>query len=168
MTYETSKVRKLMRWRFLMKAVGSFDQKTQAIVLSCWGAAILSLFLALYTVNAAVQAKHELATALSKEPAVPVLVSKDLVTEEISPIADQLKMLFQGLIVQPGHNGSLLVASSNGADFREWLTSLGYLEVLNSQARWRLIDFCVGASCGGSMLMKADLQAQKNSFVVTH
>lgn len=165
MIYDTRTFRNMLRWRFILKAFETFDQKTRTIVLSCWLIALLALFLALYTVGAAVEAKRMLASASVGEPALPILVTKTLTPDEIKPVAERLQKLFPGITAQTGKNATLVITAGNSALFRDWLISMGYLETLVPQSRWRIIEFCVGGACGGSSLMKAVLTVEKNSFV---
>lgn len=150
--------------QILKKAVESFDKATMVIVASCWGGAILVMLFALYTINASVAAKKQVAEAAASEPSLPKMVTRPPEVAEMKPIVERLQKRFPEVTFSLGGDRSLGVTATDGSKFRTWLTVLSYIDTISPQYRWQIKDFCVGATCSTSTPMKATLTAQKISF----
>lgn len=154
---------KAMAPKFAMKAVQTFDKATMVVVGACWGAAILMMAFALYTVSLSASTKRAAEAAAASEPALPKITRKPMEMHDAQVMVDRLQHRFAGINFSLGSDQSVSVTTNDGAKFREWLNALGYIDTVSPQYRWSLREFCAG-KCQGNMLMQAVLTGEKISF----
>ncbi|MFA6280681.1 MAG: hypothetical protein WC612_07855 [Bdellovibrionales bacterium] len=152
--------------RLIGRVVQSFDKATIVIVASCWGAALLVIVFALYTLNLSVQSKKSVVEASAREPFLPKIVIKAPDASEIGVIIDRMKSRFPDITFTLANDQSLAISAVEGAKFRTWLTVLSYVDTISPQYRWQIKDFCVGMKCPAATPMKATLVAQKITFLM--
>lgn len=151
----------------VQKAIVSFDKATIVIISACWGGAIMLMLFALYTINASVTAKKNLAEALATEPSLPKMVNRPPEANEIKPIVERLQKRYADVTFNYGSDKSVTVSAQDGSKFRTWLTVLSYIDTISPQYQWQIKELCVGLVCGGNAPMKAVLTAQKISFTTS-
>ncbi len=149
--------------RIVAKAVASLDKATALIVSAAWLAALVTLILAVFAVHGAVSAKKEAADAKISEPSLPKATTNPISQREAQAIVDRLQHQFPDIKVELGGNQAILVKSSDGSKFHQWVTALGYVDTMSPQYRWTLSDFCVGA-CSNQELMRATVTGQRVVF----
>lgn len=149
----------------MARAVHTFDRAMVFVVLTCWGAALLVMAGALYTLHMSMIAKKEALEALAQEPGLPKIVTKAPTLKELEPLIDRMKKLFPEIsFVMPRGDSTLTVTASSPNHFRLWLTVLSYIDTISPQYRWSLKEFCVGSRCDRTTPMRAILTAEKISF----
>ncbi|MGB9153571.1 MAG: hypothetical protein WCD70_10850 [Alphaproteobacteria bacterium] len=149
--------------RLVAKAVTTLDKSTSVVVSTCWCAALVTLILAVFSVHSAVTAKRDAAEALVAEPVLPKASSTPINPHEAQLILDRLQHQFPDIKFEMGSGGAIIIRSTDGAKFHEWITSLSYIDAMAPEFRWTLRDFCVGA-CPAQDLMKAVVAGQKTVF----
>jgi hypothetical protein len=145
------------------RAMRTFDHATMVVVGTCWGAAILMTVFALYAVSLSVSTRRAAADAVVAEPVLPKIVRSPMNAHDIQPLVDRLQHLFPAISFSLGNDHLLTVAAGDGSKFREWITVLGYIDVLSPKYRWTIKELCVG-KCSGGNLMRAVLTGESVSF----
>lgn len=164
MKYQLSSYAKMMSPGLVARALQTFDKGTIVIVSVSWGAALVIVLFALYTLNASVAAKRQMIDAAAGEPSLPRMSTRAPEVKEIKPLVDRLQKRFPDINFSLGTDRSLTVSATDGSRFRIWLTVLSYIDTISPQYRWQMKDFCVGVQCANSVPMRAILTAQKISF----
>ncbi|HUY67739.1 MAG TPA: hypothetical protein VMV79_00375, partial [Alphaproteobacteria bacterium] len=136
---------------------------TMVVVGACWGAALLMVVFALYTVHLSAAAKQDAVKALVAEPILPQIARAHIDTRDAQALTERLQHDYPDLKFTLGRDGSLQVVATDGAQFREWMTALSYIDTISPQYRWSMQEFCVG-KCSGSGLMSATLIGERVSF----
>jgi hypothetical protein len=149
--------------KFVTKAVQTFDRATTIVVGACWIAAVLMMAFALYAVTFSASTRRAAETAAAAEPVLPKIVKKPMDAHDAKPLLDRLQHRYPGITFSLGRDQELLVAATDGAKFREWLTVIGYIDTISPKYRWTMKEFCVG-KCGSSTIMHAVLSGEKVSF----
>jgi len=154
---------KIFSPRIVMKAMVSLDKSTAVIISACWLAALVTLILAVFAIHGAVSTKKEAADALAIEPVLPKADTSAISVREVQSIMDRLQHQFPEIKFEPGANESIVVKSSDGSKFHQWVSALTYIDTMAPQYRWTLPEFCVG-SCSSQDLMRAVVQGQRVVF----
>ncbi len=160
----TNDIAKALSPRFMNKALETLDRASMIVVALCWGGALAFSALAVYTINSAVVARNEATRVAASEPLLPKITKKPPDIKDVQPLIDRLQKRFPEINFSLSSDKSLTVSSTDGAKFRQWLTVLGYIDTALPQYRWAIKEFCVGGACGGSVLMKSTLTAEKLTF----
>ncbi len=146
------------------KVLYTFDKATMVVVSATWGAILLLILFALYTVNLSVEAKRQMLESAAMEPDLPRILTRRPEASEIRPLLERLQKRFPEIGFSLANDLTLTVTASDGAYFRTWLTVLSYIDTISPQYRWQIKEFCVGTQCRGSVPMQAFLTAQKITF----
>jgi hypothetical protein len=144
------------------KALQTFDRATTIVVGACWGAALLMVVFALYTVFLAASTKRAAEEALVAEPVLPKVVRTPMASHESQQLVERLQHLYPDVVFSLGGDG-LAVRATDGAKFHEWLAAVSYLDSASAQYRWTVKEFCVG-KCEANEIMHAVLVGEKISF----
>lgn len=165
MKLDFAPVLKALSPSMIAKVVQTFDRFTLVIIGISWLVTIIIMLFALYTVNLAVSAKKEAEQALADEPALPVITRIPVGnSKEIQIMLERLQHRYPEVNVG-WQNGGLIITGANGSRYHQWLMAIGQVDTLYPQYRWKIKEFCVGATCGDNKpLMGIDLVGEKVSF----
>lgn len=164
MKFDFQSIGKAFAPRYIAKAMQAFDKVTMVVVSVCWGAALVLMVLAMYTVHLSLEAKRQVVEAAATEPSLPKMVSRAPEAKDIAPLVERLQKRFSDINFTLANDRTLTIYTADGAKFRAWLTVLSYVDTISPQYRWTIKSFCVGGQCPGNVPMKAVLSAQKVSF----
>jgi hypothetical protein len=149
--------------KMVSKALQTFDRATTIVVGTCWGAALLMIVFALYTVSLSASTKRATEEALVAEPILPKIVRGPIEAHDAQQLTERLKHRYPEITFSLGADQSLTISSNDGNKFHEWLAVLSYIDTISPQYRWMVKDLCVG-KCVASGLMRATLTGEKVSF----
>ncbi|MBI1274022.1 MAG: hypothetical protein GC131_08060 [Alphaproteobacteria bacterium] len=148
----------------VQRALMSLDRAALVIVGSTWGAAMVMVAIALYTVSLAKDASADLDMALAAEPSLPRLEQTSMEFEDTNKIVERLKKRYEGIVYETGKNGELLIKATNADSFSTWMASLSYLDTVAPDVRWSLAAMCIGAECQENHLMAATILGRRISY----
>lgn len=163
MSLDTSLLLKVISPRIMNKAMQAFDRSTTIVVSVCWAAALLMTAFSIYTLTLAVSAKKEADNAVTAEPILPKIKSKNIENRKMQTIVERLQRRYPDINISLQTNQALNVSALDGAKFRDWLSALSYIDVISPQYRWQILDFCVG-KCRSGELMHAILKGEQVTF----
>jgi hypothetical protein len=163
MKFDAAVLLRALSPKLTTKALQTFDRATTIVVGACWGAALLMVVFALYTVSLAASTKRAAEEALVAEPVLPKIVRQPISAHEEQQLVDRLQHLYPDIVFTLGGDQSLTVRASDGSKFHEWLAAVSYLDSASAQYRWSVKEFCVG-KCVANELMHAVLVGEKVSF----
>ncbi len=163
MTDNAHPIMKSLSPKFMGRALQTLDRATTVVVTACWGAAIVMIAFALYTVMLSASTRRAAETAAASEPVLPKIVRKPIDVHDAQPLLDRLQHRFPDLKFALANDQSLTVSANDGSRFREWITVLGYIDTVSPKYRWTMSGFCVG-KCENNALMHAILTAERISF----
>ena len=147
----------------MVRALARLDKSTAIIVMTCWIAAFVMLIFADVAVQNVASSKKTATETIALEPALPQVTTVAISPDEIQSIFSRLQHQFPNLKIQVDADQRLDIKSDDGADFNQWISALGYVEILAPQFHWALYEFCVG-SCGEKGLMSAVVSGQNKGF----
>jgi hypothetical protein len=162
MASTTSGLMKVFSPALVAKAMRSFDRATLAVAGICWGGALVMLAFAVYTVSLTVSSKRAAEQALATEPVLPVVSRGSIPPHDLQTMTDRLQHRFSDLKFGQSGTEGIEVSASDGGKFRDWLSSIDYVDTIAPQYHWTLREFCVG-KCTGT-LMRAILVGERIAF----
>lgn len=163
--YPFNDLAKAFALRTVARAMEAFDRNTALVAAMAWGAALVLLLGAFYTLHLSVAAKSEVAKAETGEPVLPKVVRKPPTATEMTPLLQRLQKRFPEIGFKlSSSDQSLNVTSNDPNRFRQWLTVLSYIDTMSPQYRWSIREMCVGGKCSGSAAMQATLVPEKITF----
>lgn len=157
-------IKKLLNPLLLSKAMASFDKATLTIISIAWTTAILLMATATYTTTQAVSTRKAAAAAQAVEPVLPKIDYEQVDTKTLQSLIDRIKSQSANITISAQNNGRLKISTQDGALFKNWLMTLGYLNTAYPQYQWTIEEMCVG-SCKGE-LMSAAIRGEKVNFSV--
>lgn len=163
MKFDFKPVVKSLSPKFVARAVHTFDRATTIVVGACWGAALVMMAFALYAVILSASTRRAAETAAAAEPVLPRIVRKSIDAHDAQPLVDRLQHRFPGITFSLANDQAMIVSTSDGSKFREWVTVLGYIDTISPKFRWTMKEFCVG-KCGTGSLMHAVLVGERVTF----
>jgi hypothetical protein len=162
MAFDTKLFLRTFSPKIMVKAVQSFDRATTVVVISCWGAALVAMIAAVYTLTLSVSAHHEVESALVAEPVLPKIVHKPMDIHGVQAMFDRMQHRFPEINFSVRAQ-DLAVTSMNGTYFHQWLSAISYIDTISPDLHWSFDEFCVG-ECKNSELMHAILKGERVSF----
>ncbi|MFY9288724.1 MAG: hypothetical protein WAO98_09525 [Alphaproteobacteria bacterium] len=163
MAFDTKILMKLFSPKITGKAMETFDRATTIVVGACWGGAVLMMAFGVYTMTLSISAKRDSNEALAVEPSLPRIVEKNIDTRTAQAVAERLGKRFPDLNFSVQNNQGVVVTAIDGSKFRQWLSSLSYIDTIAPEYNWAIQQFCVG-KCHGGDLMRAALVGKKVSI----
>ncbi len=149
--------------KMVVKAVQAFDRAMTVVVGVCWGAAILMVVFAIYTLTLSVSARRVSDTALTAEPTLPKIVRKVVSAHETQAMIERLQTHYPDIRFALEGEQNLVVSAIDGSRFHEWLAALSYVDTIAPEFHWSLHDLCVG-QCNANEIMHASLVGENISF----
>ncbi len=163
MAGEIKAITKALTARMVARAIASFDRSITVVVAVSWGAAIIMLFISLYTLSLTSSGKRAMIEAMAAEPILPQVVRTPITNDELVALVDKLKKRFPDIKIELLPGTGIYVRSTDGTQFRQWMVALSYIDIMAPQFNWTLKDMCVGNSCSPD-LMRATLSGEKVTF----
>jgi hypothetical protein len=155
---------KLLSPQMVIKAMQTFDRATTVVVSMCWGAAAFVMAAAIYTLMLSVSARHEADNALIAEPSLPKVIHQPMDIRGAQKVFDRMQRRFPDITFSV-RGKDLLVASTDGTKFHQWLTALSYVDTISPEFHWSINEFCVGR-CANMEIMHAAMTGDHISFEV--
>ena len=146
----------------LFKNLQSLERGTTWIIGISWLMAILLLGFAVYTLHLSKEAKQDVIIMTASEAKLPDIQHQTVNLSSDQTLISQLQKRYPDIHVV-GQETNLVITASDGANFREWLEALDYVDALAPDWRWSLQAFCVG-KCPGRDLMYAVVSAESIKF----
>ena len=153
---------KLFSPKVMAKAVQTFDRATMVVVSTCWGAAGVMVAAAIYTLILSISARHAADNALIAEPNLPKIIHKPMDLRAGQKVYDHMQHRFSDINFTV-HGQDILVSSTDGTKFRQWLTALSYMDTISPEFHWSITNLCVG-KCPNTELMHAAVTGERISF----
>lgn len=163
MSFNSRLLLKSLSPKMITKAIQAFDRAMAIVVGVCWGAAVLMMVFAIYTLTLSVSARHVSDAALVAEPNLPKIVRKSLAPRETQLMVERLQHRYPEINFTLQGDQSVVVSAIDGSRFRQWLTALSYVDTIAPEFHWSLHEFCVG-KCNGNEIMRAVLVGENISF----
>ncbi|HEU0117820.1 MAG TPA: hypothetical protein VFR09_04230 [Alphaproteobacteria bacterium] len=162
MSLDPQIIMKSLSPKLISKALASFDRAMTVVVGTCWGAALLMMAFAVYTMSLSVSARHAADDAAAAEPNLPQIVHKPIEQRGEQIMVERLQHGFPGITFTLQAQ-ALTVTAVEASKFREWLTALSYIDTISPEYHWTIQQFCVG-KCHNNEMMHAVLTGEKISF----
>jgi len=153
---------KLFSPRMVAKAIQTFDRATTIVVSVCWGVAAFVMAAAVYTLMLSISVRHDADNALVAEPALPKVAHQPMDIRGAQKVFDRMQHRFSDINFSV-RGKDLVVATTDGTKFHQWLMALSYVDTISPEFHWSISELCVG-KCANVELMHAALTGDHVSF----
>ncbi|QQR69482.1 MAG: hypothetical protein IPI58_02055 [Alphaproteobacteria bacterium] len=143
----------------------ALDRATMMLLITVWLAALLMVGMAVFTTGMAFETMRQSHEAKAIIPIVPSIRSAAANSDQVKEIGKRIEKMFTGIKTEASSN-TLRIFTGSADMYMSWVTSLGYVDVIQRDVRWSIRDMCVGSECSGSQssLMSALLIAESFTF----
>jgi hypothetical protein len=149
--------------KLMAKVVQSFDRTTTLIVSVCWGIVAFLAIAAIYTLMLSASARHAADDAMAAEPVLPKMVHNIMDIRNVQKVYERMQKRFPEIEFSV-RGSNLMVASKDGARFRQWLMAMGYMDTISPEYHWSIQELCVGQCGSANQLMQAILAGDHITF----